>query len=284
MVLYAGHHNHRGIAGVHINRGFLHLDSGDLECAAAESAEAYRHGSEKSDYLVMARARILQCIVENAALEEQIGDSARHQEAAEAFAREAVEFAGQTQNRRLTARASVWQGLTYCGGPYRDLEAARRCCDKAIALLQPDSSERQYVWEELETLKARVLHASPVDPLLRAWSAGIVQEKSFQELTEEFARIVIPKVWEHEGRKVSRVAEKLSISPKKVRRILQRAGLAEPPAARRMMRRPYSFFAAGGAYRSMRTRAVMACASMCSSRHWRSVTSAVSRLAAGVMR
>jgi hypothetical protein len=38
---------------------------------------------------------------------------------------------------------------------------------------------------------------------------------------------VIPKVWEREGRKVSRVAEKLSISPKKVRRILHSAGVSE---------------------------------------------------------
>jgi DNA-binding NtrC family response regulator len=57
----------------------------------------------------------------------------------------------------------------------------------------------------------------------RAWSAGIVENKTFQEMTEEFARMVIPKVWEREGRKVSRVAEKLSISPKKVRRILHSA-------------------------------------------------------------
>jgi len=61
----------------------------------------------------------------------------------------------------------------------------------------------------------------------RAWSAGIVENKTFQEMTEEFARIVIPRVWEREGRKVSRVAEKLSISPKKVRRILHAAGVSE---------------------------------------------------------
>jgi DNA-binding NtrC family response regulator len=60
-----------------------------------------------------------------------------------------------------------------------------------------------------------------------------VEDKSFQQMTEEFARIVIPKVWEREGRKVSRVAQKLSISPKKVRRILQLAGVtgAAPEAA-----------------------------------------------------
>jgi len=48
--------------------------------------------------------------------------------------------------------------------------------------------------------------------------------KCFQELTEQFAEIVIPKVWEKEDRKVARVAKRLSVSPKKVRRILARAG------------------------------------------------------------
>lgn len=50
-------------------------------------------------------------------------------------------------------------------------------------------------------------------------------DKTFQQITEEFAEIVIPKVWLREDRKISRVAERLSISPKKVRRILQNAGL-----------------------------------------------------------
>jgi tetratricopeptide (TPR) repeat protein len=225
MAIYGRHHNHRGIAGVHINRGFLHLDSGDLECAAMEAAEAFRHGEAKRDHIIMARARTLQCIIENAALEEQVGDPARHRDTAESFARDAVHFAGQTQNRRLLARAYVWQGLTYAAEPAGDLEAARRACDQAMSLLHPEGRERQYVWEELETLKACVLRAKPIDPLLRAWSTGVVEGKSFQQMTEEFARIVIPKVWEREGRKVSRVAEKLSISPKKVRRILHAAGM-----------------------------------------------------------
>jgi tetratricopeptide (TPR) repeat protein len=224
LAIYGPHGNHRGIAGVHINRGFLHVDSGDLECAAAEAAEAYRHGDEKRDYIIMARARTLQCIIENAALEEQVGEPTGHHEAAEVFARDAVEFAGHTQNPRLLARAYVAQGLTFTAEPHSDPEAARRCCEQALALLQTDGSERQYVWQDLETLKNRVLHARPVDPTLRAWSAGVVGDQSFQQLTEEFARLVIPKVWEREGRKVSRVAAKLSMSPKKVRRILQAAG------------------------------------------------------------
>lgn len=222
--IYAQHHNHRGIAGGHITRGFLRLDAGDLEAAAAEASEAFRHGDEKRDYFVMARARTLQCVVETAAFEEQIGDPTRHRDAAVTFARDAVNFAAHTQNRRLLARAYVWQGLILAAGPNADLDGARRCRDEATALLQPETAEHQYVWEELESLKAAVLRAAPIDPMLRAWSEGIVEHTSFQQLTEEFARLVIPKVWEREGRKISRVAEKLSISPKKVRRILQAVG------------------------------------------------------------
>jgi tetratricopeptide (TPR) repeat protein len=225
MAIYARHHIHGGIAGVHINRGFLRLDEGDLEGAAAEGAAAFRHGEEKQDLIVMARARTLECIIENTAIEEQVGDASAHHEAAEAFARDAVRFGEQTENRRLLARAHIWKGLTFAAGPRADADAARRCLDQATALLQPDNQERQYVWEELERLRAAVLHSSPVEATLRAWSAGVVGETSFQQMTEEFARIVIPKVWEREGRKVARVAAKLAISPKKVRRILHAAGV-----------------------------------------------------------
>jgi DNA-binding NtrC family response regulator len=52
-----------------------------------------------------------------------------------------------------------------------------------------------------------------------------VGDKTFQQISEEFAAIVIPKVWKREGRKISRVAARLSISPKKVRRILSHTGV-----------------------------------------------------------
>ena len=224
--IYSKSHSHRGVAGVHINRGFLSLDAGDLERAAAEGAEAFAHGAARSDAIVLARARTLECIVANTAMEEQLGDCLHHRDAAEAFARDAVMYAGKTENRRLLARAYVWQGLTFTAAP-ADLDAARRCSEQAMALLQPEGPERQYTWEDLELLKQRVLRAHPVEAVLRAWSAGIVGNTTFQQMTEEFARIVIPKVWEREGRKISKVAEKLSISPKKVRRILHSAGVGE---------------------------------------------------------
>jgi tetratricopeptide (TPR) repeat protein len=228
LEIYTTHGQHRGVGTVHINSGLLHLDGGDVETAVADAARAFSQGEDRRDYILLARARLLQCTIENTRLEEQIGeDPAHHARLAAEFANDAVEYARQTQNSRLLARAYVWQGLTLAAEPAADLEAARRCCLQAMALLEPDNLERQSGWDDLDTLKARVLHARPIDPLLRAWSNGAVENKTFQQMTEEFARIVIPRVWEREDRKVARVAKKLSISPKKVRRILHSAGVGE---------------------------------------------------------
>src|SRR5581483_1816213 len=187
---------------------------------------AYALCAEKRDYIPMARARILQCMVENLLYEEQIADSAdlhRHAQRAHDFAKDAVEIAANnTQNRRLLARAYVWQGLTWTNGFFGNAEAARQCCDQAVALLRPEGNE--FLWDDLQELKARILHTARVDTVLQEWSQGLVGDKTFQQIEEEFAAIVIPRVWQREGRKVSRVAEKLSVSPKKVRRALQTAG------------------------------------------------------------
>src|SRR5262249_48086253 len=102
---------------------------------------------------------------------------------------------------------------------------------RATKLLR--SGDKDHLWEELLHLKARILRSSGVDETLRAWSSGMVENKTFQQITEEFAEIVIPKVWMREGKKVSRVAERLSVSPKKVRRILRNAGLLDEQAAPR---------------------------------------------------
>jgi len=225
--IYQRTDNHRGIGAVKINRGFLCLGSGEIDRAAACGAEAYELCAEKRDYIPMARARILQCMVENVLYEEQISDTADlhlHAQRAHDFAKDAVEIASaHTQNRRLLARAYVWQGLTYANAFFNNAEAARRCCDQVTALLRPEGQE--FLWDDLQELKARILHNAHVDTVLQEWSQGLVGDKTFQQIEEEFAAIVIPRVWQREGRKVSRVAEKLSVSPKKVRRALHTAGL-----------------------------------------------------------
>ncbi len=232
--IYTAYDDHRGLGTVHVDRGLLCLDSGDLDGAGGEAAAAYRLGEDKRDFILEARARILQATVENARFEEQIegkSDLSHHAQLASDFARDAVECAKHTQNRRLLARTYIVQGFVLANDFFDDPHAAAECCDRAAALLKPEGQD--YVWEDLQALRRKLLREGSIDSVLRQWSQGIVGDKTFQQITEEFAGIVIPKVWKREGRKVSRVAARLSISPKKVRRILSKSGLIGSGLGRR---------------------------------------------------
>ncbi|HLO08995.1 MAG TPA: tetratricopeptide repeat protein [Terriglobales bacterium] len=227
--IYEQYENHHGLGSVHLNYAYLHLDNGDLEHAESAAKTAFRLGEEKRDHILMARARLLLCMIENALVEEGIGESTEpgnHARLAQDFAHEASELARHTQNRRLLAHTHVWQGLTYCNRFFDDPDAARRCYDQAVTLTKGDHTDS--AWEDLQTLKANVVRSGSVNPTLRAWSQGSVGDKTFQQISEEFAELIIPKVWEREGRKISRVAARLSVSPKKVRRILSRVGRRKP--------------------------------------------------------
>jgi tetratricopeptide (TPR) repeat protein len=223
--IYSLHEHHHGIGSIMENRGLLYFDVGDLDNAGDHAAKAYELGKEANDSILMARARLLQCEVEMGKLEEEIESSTHaweHAQAARDYAREAVETAKHTQNQRLLARAYIWRGLSACHPAIHDMEDARRCCEMAGSFLKAVDFDE--LWEELQILKQKVTPRGSIDPLLRAWSQGVTGEETFQELTEQFAEIVIPKVWEKEGKKIARVAKRLSVSPKKVRRILARAG------------------------------------------------------------
>lgn len=227
--IYEQYENHHGLGSVHLNYGYLHLDNGDLDHAEVAAKAAFRLAEEKRDHILMARARLLLCMIENARVEEGIGESTEpgnHARLAQDCVHEAIELAKHTQNRRLLAHTYIWQGLTYCNRFFDDPDAARRCYDQVITLSKGDHADN--AWEDLQTLKAKVLRSGSVNPTLRAWSEGSVGDKTFQQISEEFAELIIPKVWEREGRKVSRVAARLSVSPKKVRRILGRVGRKRP--------------------------------------------------------
>jgi tetratricopeptide (TPR) repeat protein len=222
--IYAVHPNHRGAGTVHLDRGLLHLDGGELDLAEQEAAQAFALGEEKDDAILMARARLLQCIVENAKLEEGIEeDPRRHAQSALDYIREAIDLARTTQNRRLLARVHTWHGLTLSNDFFAAHDAVIEALNTASSYLE--HAFHDTAWEDLRMLKTRVLHSNTVDETLLAWSQGSVGNRSFREISEQFAEIIIPKVWEMEGRKIARVATRLSISPKKVRRALIRAGL-----------------------------------------------------------
>jgi len=228
--IYQQRPNHHGAGTVYLNAAYIHLDGGDFQRAEAEAVSAYELGEEKQDYILMGRARILECMIENAKVEEEIGEGAdpgSHARRALECSQEAIDLAKHTQHHLLLANAHLWQGLTQCNSFFDNPEAARESYDLARASCgtnQPDNN----MWQDLQTLGAKILRKGSVHPALKAWSQGAVGEKTFRQISEEFAEIVIARVWEREGRKVSRVAARLSISPKKVRRILARVGRRKP--------------------------------------------------------
>jgi tetratricopeptide (TPR) repeat protein len=226
--IYVLHGHSGGLGAVIINSGYLHLDGGDIDRAAREALEAYRIGHEKNDQILMARARVLQTATENAKIEEQLGedvDIALHANHAKEFSDEALALAKHTQNRRLLAAAYIARGMTAGNDFFQDWDLAKRCASDATDLI--GAGENDHLLDDLAALKSHIMQASGINDTLRGWSEGMVGDKTFQQVTEEFAEIVIPKVWLREDKKISRVAQCLSISPKKVRRILRNAGFLD---------------------------------------------------------
>jgi tetratricopeptide (TPR) repeat protein len=226
--IYAQHHHQSGTGSVLVNAGHLHLDSGDIERASEEATKAFQLGEEKQDHILMARARILQSAIHNVRVEEQLGepeDIANHANLAAQYADEAIDISKETQNRRLLAGAYIARGSTAANEFFEEWELAKQFASQAGDLLSRD--DRDHLSKELLMLKTRILRAIGINHTLRAWSDGLTGDKTFQQIVEDFEEIVIPKVWLREGRKISKVAERLSISPKKVRRVLRSINLLD---------------------------------------------------------
>ena len=227
--IYSRRPTHHGIGTIYLNTAYLHLDSGNFQRAEEEAASAYQLAEQKHDYILMGRARIVQCMIENAKVEEEIGggsDPGSYARRALDFSQQAVELTKHTQHHHLLATAYLWQGLTHCNSFFDNGEEARESYDLARAAC--GATQADSIWQDLQALRAKIVRKGTVDPLLKAWSQGAVGERSFRQISDEFAEMVITRVWEREGRKVSRVATRLSISPKKVRRILARVGRRKP--------------------------------------------------------
>ena len=230
--IYRRRGNHHGIGNVDVNFAQICVELGDLDMAEKRASEAFDLAAGKADYLLMCRARIVQATVANARFEEQIGeadDPSRFAQLANDCAREAVALGERTESRRLVAQAYISEGMTLVNGFFNNTEKARACCDQAEAYLNNDRHDA--LWQEVEILRSRILHAGLEDPNLRAWSQGAVGDKSLQQVVADFEEVLIRRVWEREGRKVSRVANKLAVSPKKVRRVLRHLGLLEMGSA-----------------------------------------------------
>jgi tetratricopeptide (TPR) repeat protein len=223
--IYSHNGHQAGTGSVFVNIGHLHLDSGDIDRADDEAEKAFLLGSSRKDYILMARARTLRAAVHNERAEEQVGelsDVAVHANLARRYSEQAIELAKLTQNKRLLAGAYIALSSVAANDFFEDWETAKEFASLAGDLLSKD--DRDHLSQELAHLKTRILRSTGIDEVLRSWSSGLVGNKTFQQLTEEFAELIIPKIWAQEDYKITRVAKHLSMSPKKVRRILANTG------------------------------------------------------------
>jgi tetratricopeptide (TPR) repeat protein len=226
------HGEHGGLGSALLNAGYLHLDVGDLGMAAKEAAQALEIAEVHHNVVLRARACTLMGMIENARVEELLGSAEEipvYARLAKQHCMEAVALAQSMENKRVLLNAYVALGETAANNFFHDYELAQKCVDAASALLDPQDAD--YAVEELNTLKARLLKVVGIEDTLRAWSQGIITGKSFQEVTEQFAQLVIPRVWMREECKISRVAKKLAMSPQKVRRLVKRSSMAGMPVA-----------------------------------------------------
>jgi tetratricopeptide (TPR) repeat protein len=216
------HEHHSGLAATLLNAGHLHLDVGDLDLAEREAGEANAIAERLNSAVLKVRAHILIGLIENSHVEELLGNP----EDVPSFARRAkqhcvnaVSLAQGTQNKRLLLNAHLALGEVATNNFFHDYDLARRCLDSASMLIEAEDAD--YVVDELNALRTKLLKTVGIDDTLRAWSQGIVTGKSLQEVMEEFAQLVVTQIWLREGRRISRVAKQLSMSPKKVRRLVK---------------------------------------------------------------
>ena len=212
-----------GLGMVHMARGFLFLDKGELDKAVAEAKEANELGLAKKDPVLLARARILHSKVESMKFEDGIDegyDPALHAQRAHDYAQDALGFAKRANRRELMAAAHIRVGITMCNDFFNDPEGASEYCDGAAAFL--NRSRRDYLWEEFQRLRSYILRGKKVETVAPSWPESVIGDKTLRQLKDEFDQMIILQVWEREEHKISRVAKSLAISPKKVRRFVER--------------------------------------------------------------
>jgi hypothetical protein len=93
---------------------------------------------------------------------------------------------------------------------FRDWETAKQYAASASALL--GHGDRDHPSKVLSDLRSKLTGASHVEETLRLWSDGQLGNKTLQQVQEDFAELVIPKVWLRAGKDISLVSKNLSMS------------------------------------------------------------------------
>jgi hypothetical protein len=90
-----------------------------------------------------------------------------------------------------------------------------------------DSAKADHLWEELISLKSHILRAPGINETLAPVGGKRLAIIVSCKLPRNLQKLSFRRFGAREGKEVSRAADWLPISPKKVRRILRNAGLIE---------------------------------------------------------
>jgi hypothetical protein len=103
--------------------------------------------------------------------------------------------------RRLLAGAYIARRMTATNDCFSGVGRRQAVCFPGCLL---PSDDRDHLWEELITLKSRILSVSGVDENLRAWSEAVVEEKTFQQIPKNLRRLSSVRSGPGKGRRYPR--------------------------------------------------------------------------------
>lgn len=208
----------------------LYFDQAQFDKAAAAAEEAYACASERRDNVGMANARIVQSKL---ALD---GDLKGYVDvhSALSFAEEAVEYASQTENRRVIARAYLRKGEALLTLPERDLSKAQQCLNKARKCLV--SQDRDYLSSAFRRLEKEIQKVSEQRQRPDSMVSYLTVERVRQdiadgcplaEISEAHEERVIRFVYSECGGNITKAANQLKTGARKVRRAITFYAISE---------------------------------------------------------
>ena len=219
------------LSRLHSIVALLYFDRCEFDKSAAAAEQAYHYASERGDNVGLANARIIQAKL---ALDSDLkGYVDVH--SALSFAREAVECASQTENRRVLARAYLREAEVIIALPERDSFKAQQCLDKARKCLVKEdrdylSSILNRVEKEIEAVSEQRQRRDSLVYYLTAERVkrDIVAGCSLAEISEAHEERVIRFVYsEFCGRNITKAATQLKTGARKVRRAITVYAISE---------------------------------------------------------
>jgi tetratricopeptide (TPR) repeat protein len=222
----------RGLGIVYNVRALMLLDSGQRSDAWTAVTQTLSRGASKHDPVVLANARIIQCVI---AL-----DRGKPHDVllARWCADRAVELAMQTRNRRLQIRARIWRGRAALRPPLLDpMDATKHCLaaretagrlgwDGASddeAPREGGSSERRrdYLERDLESLE-RDLAGAAHDGIFAMVTRAEVIDRRLKDILDAVETAVILNEFEKQERNKTAVTKRFTVAPRRVNEAIVR--------------------------------------------------------------